>query len=81
MSQDDIIKILEKKKEPLTSRELSEYLNITQKTIIRTLKKLLKYKEIESRKMTPEDIKNKQDIINMTHKNSRWRVFFVKSCG
>lgn len=76
MSQDDILKALEKKEEPLTSRELSEYCNIRQETIIKALKNLLKHKEILCRKITKKEIKNKGYIKG--NLNSRFRVFFVK---
>lgn len=75
MGQDDIIKILQKKKEPLTSNELAEYLNIRQETIIRALNKLLKHKEVKCRKPTEKEMRAKgYDGHNM---NSRWRVFFI----
>jgi transcription initiation factor IIE alpha subunit len=80
MSQDDIIKILEEKKEPLTSKELAEYCNIRVETIRRTLKKLLKHKEVIARKITKREIKKKGYADN-NNLNSRFRVFFVdKSC-
>lgn len=78
MSQDDIIKLLEKKKTPLTSRELAEYLEIRQETIIKTLKKLLKHNEVQSRKPTPQEIIDKGWS---HHINSRFRLFFIDLTG
>ena len=79
MSQSEIIKALEKKKEPLTSKELSVYLSIRQETILKNLKKLLQHKEIKSRKPTEKEMRAKgYDGHNM---NSRWRVFFLEGCA
>jgi predicted Zn-ribbon and HTH transcriptional regulator len=76
MSQEDIIDMLKKKKEPLTSKELAEYLNIRQENIITNLKKLLKYKEVKQRHPT------KAELVKRGHKNvhivnSRYRIFFL----
>jgi len=76
MSQSDILKVLEEKKEPLTSRELAEYCKIRVETIRRTLKKLLKHKEILARRITDEEIKQRGYISKSL--NSRFRVFFLK---
>jgi len=75
MSQDDILKTLERKKEPLTSKELSEYLEIRQETIIKALKKLLKHKEVKARKPTEKEMRDKG--YKGHNMNSRWRVFFI----
>jgi phage regulator Rha-like protein len=60
MSQSDIIELLEKKKKKVfTSKEISELLEVRQENILRSIKKLLEYEEIKSRKITKEEIKDK----------------------
>ena len=76
MSQDEIIKVLQKKKEPLTSKELADYLQIRQETIIKSLTKLIEHKEVKARKPTKEEIDKKG--WNKCNMNSRWRVFLIK---
>ena len=74
MSQDEIIKTLKEKKEPLTSKELAEYIGIRQETIIKALKKLIKSRDIKCRRLTKED---KEDKGHMPNMNNRMRVFWV----
>ena len=60
MSQSDIIKLLEKKKnKPFTSREISILIKVRQENVLRSIKKLLNEEEILSRKITPEELKDK----------------------
>lgn len=60
MSQDEIVKLLKKKKKDVfTSKEIAELLDIRQETILKSLKKLLKYEEINSRKITKEELEKK----------------------
>jgi Mn-dependent DtxR family transcriptional regulator len=79
MSQNNILRMFEKKKEPLTSKELSEYLKIRQETIIKTLKKLVEQKELKSRHLTKQELEKKgyvkKDIVSKL--NSRFRIFYM----
>lgn len=77
MSQDDIIKILESKKEPLTSKELSEYLDITIENIRRTLKKLVEHKEVKARPLTSEE-RTSKGYNNIKNVNNRTKVFWIE---
>lgn len=76
MSQGDIIELLRKKKEPLTSRELSEYLKVRQETIIKALKRMVKFHEVDERRI------NKKEIIDKGYLgkkiNSRFMVYSAK---
>ena len=78
MSQEDIINVLRKKKEPLTSKELSEYIDVRIETIGKTLKKLVKHKEVIARKISAKEKKEKgYDKIKCI--NNRTQVFFLPS--
>jgi len=46
MSQEDILNILEKEKEPLTAREIMERCNLSIASVVRNLKSLCKHDEI-----------------------------------
>lgn len=78
MSQDKILKILKEKKEPLTSKELAEYINIRQQNILSNLRRLIKAKEIKFRKPTKKELYNKgyKDKKNI---NNRMRVFYLNN--
>ena len=76
MSQDDVLRMLEEKKEPLSSKELSIYLNIRQETIIKTLRKLLKQKAIKSKHPTEKEMRSKG--YKGHNMNGKWRLFSAK---
>lgn len=76
MSQDSIVKLLLKKKEPLTSKEISELLEIRQETIIKALNQLIKYKEVSCRKIKEEE-KIKRGYSN-NKGLSRFKVFWIE---
>ncbi len=60
MSQSDIIKLLQKKKnKPFTSKEIALLIHVRQENVLRSIKTLLEYEEIKSRKITPEELKEK----------------------
>lgn len=60
MSQSDIIKLLEKKKNKVfTSKEIAMLIEVRQENVLRSIKKLLEYEEIKSRKITPEELIDK----------------------
>jgi transcription initiation factor IIE alpha subunit len=75
MSQDSIVKLLMKKKEPLTSKEISELLEIRQETIIKALNKLLKYHEVNCRKITVEE--REERGYTKCKGFSRFKVFWI----
>jgi transcription initiation factor IIE alpha subunit len=75
MTQGDIVKLLLKKKEPLTSKEISQLLDIRQESIIKSLNKLLKYDEIKCRKITKEELEDKGYIRFF----SRFKVFWIEN--
>lgn len=77
MSQHDIVQLLLKKKEPLTSKEIAQLLSIRQESIIRSLKKLLRYNEVQARKMTVEEKKERN--VDIKNKCSRFRVFWIEN--
>ena len=76
MSQDDVLKALAEKKEPLTSKELAEYIGIQQHNIISALKKLIKQKEVKARKPTRKELE-KKGYSSSDSINSRMRVFIA----
>jgi transcription initiation factor IIE alpha subunit len=75
MSQDDIVKLLLKKKKPLTSKEIAELLEIRQQAVLASIRKLLKYKEIQQKKPTEEEFNSKGYPKSYRHK--RFWLYYI----
>ena len=75
MSQQEVLNFLEKNKNKVwTSKEIAEYLKIRQDSVLKNLRKLLKYNEVGSRRITKKEIKEKG--LENKHITTRFRIFF-----
>ena len=76
MSQEEIIDVLRKKKEPLTSKELSLYIDVRIENIRRQLKKLVDHKEVLARKISKKE-KTEKGYDKIKCMTNRTQVFFL----
>jgi predicted transcriptional regulator len=77
MSQDKIVKLLLKKKEPLTSKEIAVLLDIRQQSVLASIRKLLKYEEIKQKKPTKKDFEAKG--YPESYRHTRFWMYYISS--